>query len=555
MRGFNRPGDYNSRILLLTDGSRRNDALYDQAPLGHEAPVEIDWIKRLEFVSGPASAVYGANALFGIANAVMLDGSDINGTRATLDYGSGNSSRLGLVAGQRLEQGGDWFFGFASYAAQGRDLYQREFAGGGSDGWARGLDGEKYQKAYGKLRLGNWRLTGSFSARDKDIPNASYGTVFGQAGTRTLDQSHLVELAYDGLLESGWQQQARLFTGSYRYNGDYRYEASNRDIGRADWAGADYRLSRNAGGGHRLMVGMETQWNYRLQQRNHELGAAAPLLDHNRGSHTLGFFLQDEWRLHPQWLLNLGLRHDHHSGFSGMASPRAALIFQASPDLTLKAMAGSAYRPPNAYERFYHDGGESQKANPALRPERMRSLELAADKRLGESGRMGLSLYRNTMSDLIDQVSDADGLQVFTNQARVRTHGVELDAENRWAQGYRLRGSIAWQVSRHADSSELANSPRALGKLVFGVPLVRGWTAAGEWLAMGDRRSLAASVPGHARANLVVSSPRSARYGEFSAGFYNVANRRYADPASSAFIQDAIVQDGRQFRLRWLLPL
>jgi iron complex outermembrane receptor protein len=56
VRGFNRSGDYNSRVLLLTDGARRNDALFDQALIGNESPVEMDWVKRLEFVSGPSSA-------------------------------------------------------------------------------------------------------------------------------------------------------------------------------------------------------------------------------------------------------------------------------------------------------------------------------------------------------------------------------------------------------------------------------------------------------------------------------------------------------------------
>jgi len=109
VRGFNRPGDYNSRILLLTDGARRNDALYDQAQIGNESPIELDWVKRLEFVSGPASAVYGANALFGIVNAVMLDGGDINGARLTADVGSGVSRRLGLLAGQRIDSEHEWF--------------------------------------------------------------------------------------------------------------------------------------------------------------------------------------------------------------------------------------------------------------------------------------------------------------------------------------------------------------------------------------------------------------------------------------------------------------
>lgn len=558
VRGFNRPGDYNSRILLLTDGARRNDALYDQAHVGNEAPIEIDWVKRLEFVSGPASAVYGANALFGIVNAIMLDGGDVNGARVTLDAGSGNSKRLGVVAGQRLDSERDWFFGFAAYDAQGGDLYHREFDNGVTDGWARGLDGEKYQKAYGKFRWGNWRLTGNFSSRHKDIPNASFGTVFGESGTRTLDQHGLLELAYEGAIAAGWQQQFRAFSGHYRYDGNYRYAGAldNRDESRANWLGGDYRLSYTAIPQHKLMFGAEMQWNTRLLQRNFDVNPRNPILDNNSPSRTLGLFVQDEWRFHPQWLLNLGLRYDKHSDYAAITSPRVALIYQPTPRLTLKAMAGSAYRAPNAYERFYGGDGVLQKANSALQPERMRSSELAADFRLGQAGRAGISIYRNQMRDMIDQVNDpVDNLLVFRNQSEVRADGIEIDAENRWSNGYRLRGSVAWQRSTMADGSRLVNSPRLLGKLIFGVPLADGWTASGEWLGMSGRRSQNGTVPGYGIANLVLSSAPVARVGQFSLAVHNLGNRRYLDPVSSAFVQDAIEQDRRQFRLRWVLAL
>lgn len=556
VRGFNRPGDYNSRILLLTDGARRNDALFDQAHVGNEAPIEIDWVKRLEFVSGPASAVYGANALFGIANAVLLEGGDINGARVTLDAGSGYSRRLGVVAGQHIDDERDWFFGFAAYGARGLDLYQREFDNGVTDGWARGLDGEKYQKAYGKFRWGNWRLTGSLSSRDKNIPNAPFSTAFGERGTRTVDQHALLELAYEGQVVEGWQQQFRLFNGQYHYEGNYRYAGAsdNRDLARANWLGAGYRLSYTAIPSHKLMLGAEAQWNARLLQRNFDVSPRRSILDNDSPSRTLGFFAQDEWRFHPHWLLNLGLRYDKHSDYTAITSPRLALIHQPTERLTLKAMAGSAYRAPNAYERFYDDGGVLQKASPNLRPERIRSTELAADFRIGQAGRAGISVYRNQMHNMIDQVQDpADSLFFFANQAKVRAKGVEVDAENRWSSGYRLRGSIAWQQSRMNDGSTLVNSPRLLGKLIVGVPLADGWTAGGEWFAVSQRRSLQGSVPGYGVLNLVLSSTTIAGVGQFSLGVYNLGDRSYLDPASSAFVQDAIEQDRRQFRLRWLV--
>jgi iron complex outermembrane receptor protein len=40
MRGFSRPGDYNTRFLLLVDGHRINDSIYNTASIGTEFPVD-----------------------------------------------------------------------------------------------------------------------------------------------------------------------------------------------------------------------------------------------------------------------------------------------------------------------------------------------------------------------------------------------------------------------------------------------------------------------------------------------------------------------------------
>lgn len=558
VRGFNRPGDYNSRVLLLTDGARRNDALYDQAHVGNESPVEIDWVKRLEFVYGPTSAVYGANALHGIANAVMLEGGDVNGARLTADVTSGQGRRIGLMAGRQVDSDLDWFFGYSAFNARGKDLYFSSFDDGLTDGWARGLDGEKYQKAYGKLRLGNWRLTGNLSWREKNLPNAPFETTFGVPGTRTVDQHSLLEVAYDGLLANGWQQQFRAFNGGYRYDGDYKYtgQPTNRDQGYAKWLGGDYRLSMTVLESHKLMWGVEGQWNRQLDQKNFDLSATSNYLDSQQRSRMLGVFAQDEWRLNERWLLNLGVRHDKHSEFAGITSPRVALIYQPDSATTLKAMMGSAYRAPNAYERFYGDGGASQKANPDLLPERIRSTELAANVRVGQGGRLGISVYRNEMRNMIDQVQDpSDGLFVFMNQAQVQATGMELSTEQRWDSGYRMRGSVTRQHSRLADGSELGNSPRLVGKLIMSAPLASGWVLAGQWQGLSSRRSLGGRVPGAGVVNLTLTSPRLGGLGELVLGIHNLGNRTYFDPASSAFSQDALAQDGRQLRLRWILPL
>ena len=57
VRGFNRPGDYGARILLLLNCLRSNDALYEQAYVGQDFIVDIDLVERIEVVRGPSAAI------------------------------------------------------------------------------------------------------------------------------------------------------------------------------------------------------------------------------------------------------------------------------------------------------------------------------------------------------------------------------------------------------------------------------------------------------------------------------------------------------------------
>lgn len=68
VRSFARPGDYNSRILVLVDGHRVNDNIFDQASLGTDFPVDVDLIDRVEVIRGPNSSLYLASAFLGVVN-------------------------------------------------------------------------------------------------------------------------------------------------------------------------------------------------------------------------------------------------------------------------------------------------------------------------------------------------------------------------------------------------------------------------------------------------------------------------------------------------------
>jgi len=123
VRGFARPGDYNSRILLLVDGNRLNDAVYDTASIGTEFPLDVDLIERVEFVAGPGSSIYGSNAFFGVINVITRNGRSVGGVEAAGSAASARTTKGRATAGGVLDTGLDWIVSATHYDNRGKDLY------------------------------------------------------------------------------------------------------------------------------------------------------------------------------------------------------------------------------------------------------------------------------------------------------------------------------------------------------------------------------------------------------------------------------------------------
>ena len=98
-RRFATPGDYITRVLLLVNGVRFNDNLYDQATIGTDFPIDLDLVDRVEFVPGPGSAVYGANAFFGVINVITRNGRQLAGPQVSAEAGSHGSAKLRFSLG------------------------------------------------------------------------------------------------------------------------------------------------------------------------------------------------------------------------------------------------------------------------------------------------------------------------------------------------------------------------------------------------------------------------------------------------------------------------
>src|SRR5512139_1786462 len=123
VRGFGRPGDYNTRVLLTIDGHRTNDNIYNQAMIGTEFILDVDLIERVEIIRGPGSSLYGSNAFFGVVNIITKRGRDLKGAEASAEAGSFDTYAARLSYGNRYPGGSEAIASATAYDSKGDRLY------------------------------------------------------------------------------------------------------------------------------------------------------------------------------------------------------------------------------------------------------------------------------------------------------------------------------------------------------------------------------------------------------------------------------------------------
>jgi outer membrane receptor protein involved in Fe transport len=558
-RGFLRPGDYNSRFLLLIDGARTNEAVYDQAALGREGLLDMDMVQRIEFVPGPGSAVYGSNALFGVINVITKDGSDLDGPQAAVASGSHGERTMRASWGWHGQNGADVVLSATVHGRDGENLYFPQFdTPEQNNGVAERLDYERARNFLVKASYAGLTLSATHVHRTKGVPTASYGAVFNTPNS-TVDAQSVVNLGYTRALTPTLSLSAQALWGKADYLGVGAYpgetlpSVTNVDGDHARWYGANVHATLTALRGHKFVFGVDLAHDSRRDQFNYDIEPWRQLLDDRRSGNRRGLFVEDEIRLPGNVLLNLGVRHDSHGTGVRSTSPRAALLYKLTPFDTVKLIYGTAFRVPNAYEMYYMPGSEgSEAANLALGPERITTREAVFEHALGTLGHATLSVFQYTVRDLITQGEDADsGMLVFHNLARARARGAEAAVERLLGSGgARVRASYAWQSSQDGSGAALVNSPRHLAKLNAVVPVAGGARLGGEMQCLSSRLTEHARTGGYCLANLTLASSRVVPNADLSLSVFNVTGKRYADPAGPAFVQEDVARDARTFHAK-----
>ena len=561
LRGFSRPSDYNSRLLVLVDGHRVNDNLFGGAFIGREFILDVDLIDRVEVVRGPSSSLYGSTAFFGVVNVITKRAVDLQHVEVSGEAGSLDSYKGRFSCAGAFERSGVEFVVSGSFyeSAGDRDLYFPEFdAPETNHGHAEDLDRERAANLFASVRWQDLTLSAAYVARRKDIPTASWNTLFNDPRYETVDERGYVDLKWQHALDEHHELMARAYFDDTRYTADYPVTppvpgdqgfSRDDDLGQTLGAEAQWTWHWRA---HVLTVGGELRDHLHQDQAYYDVEPHVDYLDDERSSLDTGWYAQAELGLLPPLRLTAGVRYDHYESFGDATNPRLGLIYNPWEQSTFKFLYGTAYRAPNAFELYYAVPGESL-ANRDLQPERIQTYELVYEQGLPANLRLVVSGYFYQLDDLIEQIESAPETWMFQNTCAADAGGVEAELDWHHACGLRARASYALQRAEDRTTGDtLRNSPQHLAKLNVLVPLWREKLFAGlETQYTGAVKTIAdAEASDFWLVNWTVYSRELIRGIELSASLYNLFEARYAYPGGPGHTPDVLWQDGRSFRVK-----
>ncbi len=387
-------GTDSNHTLILLDGVRINPGTIGGAPLQNIDPGIID---RIEIVRGPNSTLYGSDAIGGVIQIFTRRAEKDHALSATLGHGADSAKEAG-VSLTRLS-------GKYSY---GIDINYQETSGFPArteSGIDSGHDNTSINAHIGvntaaaDIELSHWQARGTTEYLDfflapvsQDFTNSV--TAVTLRPTSTGDWAPVVKLSH---MEDDIQQQE-----------SDDFVRTRRNI--LDWQN-DFSINGN----HLLSAGL-----YLLREKTDSLSLGTGFAE---DTDVNAVFIQDQIDFSDHQL-RVSARYTDHENFGGETTWGIAYGYKFSNDLRLFANAGTAFRAPDATDRFGFGG------NPALSPETSRNLELGLQKSWGQQKKLRLSLFDNTIDDLI-VFSDPDGFLGPTpgmneNIEKARIRGLEI---------------------------------------------------------------------------------------------------------------------------------
>ena len=441
-------------LLVLIDGHPQYMGL-----MGHPIAdaYQTMMAERVEVLRGPASVLYGSNAMGGVINIVTRKMQE-DGIRTNINIGAGAYGSVQTEATNRIRKGRFSSTVTASYNRT--DGHRADMAFEQYGGYAKlGYDFTDNWKVWGDVNVTRFNATNPGSVMKPYIDN-------DQRITRGMT-SFALENYYEktsGALSFFYNWGDHWINDGYQPGGEplqYRFNSNDQMLG------VSWYQSIQLFQGNRLTVGADyfhfggEAWNqffdgHRETSANKSLNEVAGYVD----------FRQDI----AAWLtLDAGARVDYHSQTGTEFIPQVGLAFHLPENAEIKAMASKGFRNPTIREMYMFPP-----QNPDLKPEKLWNYELSFSQRLMDNRlSYGLNVFYINGENLIIRLPNPNGSGMLNqNSGEIENWGAEANVGYQFNPVWSVMANYSWL---HMENPVLASPEH---KLYGGVNFRKGrWSA------------------------------------------------------------------------------
>jgi vitamin B12 transporter len=515
--GFLR-GANSGHTLVMLDGVPVNDAASPSGAFDFGQDL-LGLVERIEVLRGPASSLYGSQALGGVVNLITRRapadrqfapfGDLAGGSQSTLRGGLGANGTVGQV---------DYLLGGQSLTTRGFPNIARRLAT--STGERDRFTGHAATARLGWTPAEGTRLEALARWRQNRFGLDGFNDFYQLADDpnyRGQDQRFTGQLrGQTALFDGAWQTGLRGFVtdDNRRYANlpDALSSQSTNDIYRGRRSGLEWSNTlRLPGFGPAQEGALAFGLLHANETANSRAGDQFFTTTTRASQHSTGGHAHVQYRLWKRLDLTGGLRHDTTTGFADATTWRAGAVL-ALPELSsrLRASAGTGFRAPSLFERFGVSPGYV--GNRALRPERSEGWELGTETDLGRHATAGWTFFQSNVRQLINYTALSGFTFTQANIDRAKIHGAELALTLRPATWLETR--VAWTITEAfnaATRERLARRPEHVLSLTGRVQPLPGLVLAPTVLFTG--RSPEGAYASYDNAGNANSTPRSNRAG------------------------------------------
>ncbi|WP_313572512.1 TonB-dependent receptor domain-containing protein [Comamonas terrigena] len=413
------------QVVLLVDGGRFGSATLG-TPTLESLPLEA--IERIEVVHGPASALYGSDAIGGVIQIFTKQGKGVKQAfvpHAALTWGrAGYKKADGGFAGE--QSGWNYSLNMARVIDPGFSATNRKSAEFRSD--ADKFNQTSVTTALGYAFNADWRLDAnlmradSYSEFDQDyifMPDWSMPLVNGSYNEFRAATS---QLKLSGRLSANWNSTLSVSRSNDKQRSHHRLEGRTdryQDLFQTEQT--EYKWGNEI----KTPVGVVVAGLERLEQQI----ASSERYDHKDRSTNAAYAGLNGSHAAHSWQLNL--RRDDNSQFGGYNTWGIGYGYEVLSGLRARVARASSMKAPTFNDLYYPMSG-----NPNLQPESSKGNEIGLDWSVG-GHEFKLTGFDNKVKNLISWADDGTGMWFPFNIDSARLKGWSLGYSTQW-QGWDL---------------------------------------------------------------------------------------------------------------------